>query len=785
MAFDGTLKFDTALDESGFQSGLDGLGSLAQKGLDAVKGLAEQVGTAIIDIGKNAIASGQTFEKSMSNVIATMGVTKDTIQDGVNSYDLLKQAAADAGKTTAFSASQAADALNYLALAGYDAVKAADALPAVLDLAAAGNMDLAYASDLATDAMASLGIEASKENLTKFGDKMAKTASRANTSVSQLGEAILAIGGTAKELSGGTTELDAALGVLANRGIKGSEGGTHLRNITLGLLSPTSEKAAEKLKELGIEATDAEGRLRPLNEVMQQFKDAGATTADLNDIFRITDVASVQALIAGCGEEFDNLTNAIDSSDGAMSQMAETMLDNLEGDKKILESATEGFYNVIYDGMNGGLREIVQLATSYMSRFTDAFESGGFEGLASELGNVLGDAFTKVLDYLPDIVQIGQSFLSALLNSLLANSETILNTAIEIVSLLVGGLDDGFAENLEMIVNAGMNLLEILVQAIVDNLGTFIEAGLHMIQALCDVLLNGENLEKLLDAGVTILMAVTSAIVDNLPLLVDIAVQLILFFTRELLKPDNIKKLIKTGVDIILTLMNAIIDNIDELLIAAEDIIKVLCEDLLTTENAHKLLDGGAKVLGELINGLCQIGGKLAGFFVMLFDEMKNESQQIDWSTIGWEMLEGILSGLFGINFQLSDYLDDFKENWVAGFREIFGIHSPSKVMRDEIGKYLALGIGEGFSANIPDVGEDALNAFRLQSANGFGTVRSSPTSEITNNYTYYNSTQNADAPHSQGGDIIIPVSIGGEQLETVVVSAVEAANMRSGGGFV
>ena len=137
----------------------------------------------------------------------------------------------NAGATTKFTASEAAQALNYLALAGYDAATSADVLPSILNLAAAGGLELANASDLATDAMAALGIEANAANLTRFGDEMAKASSKANYSVAQLGEAILTVGGTAKNLASGTVELNAALGVLANRGIKGEEGGTALRNM--------------------------------------------------------------------------------------------------------------------------------------------------------------------------------------------------------------------------------------------------------------------------------------------------------------------------------------------------------------------------------------------------------------------------------------------------------------------------------------------------------------------------------------------------------------------------
>lgn len=205
MANDGSVIIDIEGDSSKFKSALSGLGSIASTALKGVTTAVAAVTTAVAGVATAAVKVGSSFESSMSQVAATMGLTVEDIRNGSEEFELLSQAAKDAGATTAFSASEAADALNYLALAGYDAATSADVLPSVLNLAAAGGLDLAYASDLATDAMAALGIEASSANLTEFGDKMAKTASKANTSVGQLGEAILTVGGTAKSLAGGTT----------------------------------------------------------------------------------------------------------------------------------------------------------------------------------------------------------------------------------------------------------------------------------------------------------------------------------------------------------------------------------------------------------------------------------------------------------------------------------------------------------------------------------------------------------------------------------------------------
>ena len=298
---DGKVIIDTELDNSGIEKGIGKLGSIAKSGLKIATGAIATAGASITALGAAAVKVGSNFESSMSQVAATMGITVEEIQNGSESFELLKKAAKDAGATTQFSASQSAEALNYLALAGYDAEKAVNALPKVLNLAAAGGLDLAYASDLVTDSMSALGLET--DQLEGFVDQLAKTSQKSNTSVGQLVEAILTVGGTAKVLAGGTTELNTALGILADNGIKGAEGGTALRNIILSLTAPT-DKAAGKIKELGLEVLDAEGNMRPLNEI---FKDLNGTlstmtqgeqTQVLNEIFNKVDLKSVSALMS-------------------------------------------------------------------------------------------------------------------------------------------------------------------------------------------------------------------------------------------------------------------------------------------------------------------------------------------------------------------------------------------------------------------------------------------------------------------------------------------------------
>jgi hypothetical protein len=188
---------------------------------DAMK-KAGAAATAAFSVAMGAaVKVGMDFESGMSQVAATMGITTTEIASGSKEFEALSQAAKNAGATTQFSATQASEALNYLALAGYDAEKSITALPTVLNLAAAGGIDLGYASDMVTDSMSALGLETNQ--LEGFVDQLAKTSQKSNTNIAQLGEGILTVGGTAKDLAGGTVELNTALGILADNGVKGAE----------------------------------------------------------------------------------------------------------------------------------------------------------------------------------------------------------------------------------------------------------------------------------------------------------------------------------------------------------------------------------------------------------------------------------------------------------------------------------------------------------------------------------------------------------------------------------
>jgi len=664
-----TGDYEKSLDSaSGKTSAMDvALGNLAAQGISkAVSGLK--------NLATSAIETGMEFDSSMSQVAATMGVTTDEIQN-------LRDFALEMGSTTAFSATEAADALNYMALAGYDANTSMEMLPNVLNLAAAGGMELAAASDMVTDTQTALGL--SLEETNALVDQMAKTASSSNTSVSQLGEALLTVGGTAKELPGGINEMNTVLGVLADNGIKGSEAGTHLRNMILSLEAPT-DAAAEALDAMGVSVFDAQGDMRSLQDIMTELNasmedmTAGEKTEIISTIFNKTDIASVNALLATTEDRWDELGAAIEDSTGAAQQMADTQLDNLSGDVTILKSAWEGLQIALSDLASGTMRDIVQQLTELV---------GGLTGLIN--GTVSAAEFTEIL--------------SDTLSTLL---DTVLDVLVEGIPVLIEGATTLFTAILEA-------LPPIIVQ--------LAEALPELIDTVVTTLL--DNLPMLLDAAVTFFLA----IVDSIPTIIDALVEalptiidsIVSFLTDE----DGLTKLMNATVQLFMGLVQAIPTIIVNLVAALPDILAAIVSAIAGWVSS---VLNSAKAIGKgLIDGIKQgfsnawssftswLTGKLSGLVDTVLGFFGIHSPSKVFAEIGGNLVEGMEVG-FGDEFNAfsDDTMSDLS-SFVTDANEVL-----SGVGLDEI-SYADSGIGSLESA----YGDAAAAGLTAQSQSAAGTT--------------------------------------------------------------
>ena len=448
---------------NGGSGGMSGIGERAGEALGSALSSAFNKAAAFIG---DSIETGMGFDSAMSQVAATMGKTVDEIAE-------LRDYAKEMGAQTAFSATQSAEALNYMALAGYDAETSMKMLPNVMDLAASGGMELARASDMVTDSQTALGL--SIEETEKLVDQMAKTASTTNTSVSQLGDAILTIGGTAKNLSGGTEELNQVLGILADNGIKASEAGTHLRNILLAM-SPSSKEAKEAFEKLSFSAYDSQGSLREMSgifeELSKKMKDMGTEerTNIIKQMFKETDIAAVNALLDTTADRWDTVAGAIENADGAAKAMSETQLDNLEGDITLLKSAFEGLQIEVSDQLTPDLRNLVQVATEGLTWLTDhantligVIEAIGVAFAAIKLPAMIGAAKTAMMAFNAVCAQNG---LLVLLTAAVTVGLTLkgviddCTAAINEIPDAYEGLDEGEVDFVKKIADGTDNLKE-------------------------------------------------------------------------------------------------------------------------------------------------------------------------------------------------------------------------------------------------------------------------------------------------------------------------------------
>jgi len=311
--------------------------------------LTKTVTLPLVGLGTLSVKTAATFESAMSQVQATMGLTADSTAElngqTVNTMDALSSLAKQMGAETKFSATEAAEAINNMAMAGYDVNEIYGALPEVLNLASAGALDLDYATQLAANGLNVMGY--GTDRLSELSNKLAVTASSAYGSVSDFGEGLLVAGGAAKSANLDFTDIFTALGILGDAGISAAEGGTKLRNVILSLYAPT-DTGAEKLEALGVQTQDADGNVRDFQEVLKDLGGAldGLSESDrlnaINTIFNKADIAGVNALLSNCTDRWDELSATIDNAGDAAGQMSETQLDNLNGQLTILKSGLEG-----------------------------------------------------------------------------------------------------------------------------------------------------------------------------------------------------------------------------------------------------------------------------------------------------------------------------------------------------------------------------------------------------------------------------------------------------------
>ena len=391
---DGSLLFDTNIDTKNFSRGIDSMATVAAAGIAAITG-------AIAGASTYAMSVGASFESGMSSVAAISGVTGEELKK-------LEDTAKELGAKTKFSASEAANAMTNLAAAGFNTSEIISAVPGLMNLAAASGEDLASSTDIAASTLRGFGLDASKT--AHVADVLAENANRTNAAVADTGEAMKYIAPVAKAMGISFEETSAAIGIMANSGIKGSQAGTTLRGALTRLVKPTDDMVST-MEDLGVEFFDAQGNMKPLKGIIKELeKGTKELTSQqknqaLTTLFGQEALSGMLSLVDGGADQLEDLTQSYIDCDGSAQAMADTMNDNLAGQFTILGSSLEGLGIAAYEKFESPMKEAVDASINEINHLTNAMGPGGeLEESMNTFANYTGDMIENLIGLATDII---------------------------------------------------------------------------------------------------------------------------------------------------------------------------------------------------------------------------------------------------------------------------------------------------------------------------------------------------------------------------------------------
>ena len=667
-------SFNSAIDMageqlSGFASGgvAGALGSIGAAAETAGRALTMHITGKLLDVGQAALQVGMDFDASMSNVYGLMS----SLNLSQAQMDALRDTAREMGATTKFSASEAADAMGYMALAGWDDAQVIAGIPGVLNLAAAANMDLAKASDIVTDTMTPFGMAA--ERAGEAADVFAYAQANSNTTVEALGEAMKYAAPTADAFGMTLQDTAAAMGVLANAGIKGSQGGTTL-NAMLRDMKNNAKNGAIAIGKTKVALTNADGSYRSYAAIIRDIdKATSSMTASQRDaalgaIFGDESLKGILATLKQGPDALDAMTEGMYACGGAAEDMAATMGDNLKGDLAILESGAQDMAIALSDWLMPAARGVVQGITDMIGKF-NALDDGTkntifrIGALAAAAGPLLlngGKVLTLLSGVNPLVVGLGAAAVLAYTHSdalqgmvaKLGDGVTAFGAALEsgsgFTAAFSAGLTAAFGEEAAGKVLGAIEGIKTAISTVGDVLTTVTDAVGTFFGSLFD----GEGLKQSWENAAAVISgydwtALGTSILSGVTGALDAAGKWLKnIFTAGLTAAKGVNWF---------ELGTSIHDGIQTILDTAGGWLKSLFEAGKTAAGEISWADIGTAIWNGVTSVLDMAGSFLSGLFGLGKD---SAIANVDWSAIGtaiWNGVTGVidaagswLSSLFG-----------------------------------------------------------------------------------------------------------------------------------------
>ena len=690
-------SFNSAIDMageqlSGFASGgvAGALGSIGAAAETAGRALTMHITGKLLDVGQAALQVGMDFDASMSNVYGLMS----SLNLSQAQMDALRDTAREMGATTKFSASEAADAMGYMALAGWDDAQVIAGIPGVLNLAAAANMDLAKASDIVTDTMTPFGMAA--ERAGEAADVFAYAQANSNTTVEALGEAMKYAAPTADAFGMTLQDTAAAMGVLANAGIKGSQGGTTL-NAMLRDMKNNAKNGAIAIGKTKVALTNADGSYRSYAAIIRDIdKATSSMTASQRDaalgaIFGDESLKGILATLKQGPDALDAMTEGMYACDGAAEDMAATMGDNLKGDLAILESGAQDMAIALSDWLMPAARGVVQGITDMIGKF-NALDDGTkntifrIGAMAAAAGPLLlngGKVLTLLSGVNPLVVGLGAAAVLAYTHSdalqgmvaKLGDGVTAFGAALEsgagFTAAFSAGLTAAFGEEAAGKVLGAIEGIKTAISTVGDVLTTVTDAVGTFFGSLFD----GEGLKQSWDSAAAVISgydwaALGTSILSGVTGALDAAGEWLKnIFTAGLTAAKGVNWF---------ELGTSIHDGIQTILDTAGGWLKSLFEAGKTAAGEISWADIGTAIWNGVTSVLDMAGNFLSGLFGLGKD---SAIANVDWSAIGTAIWNGVTGVI------------DAAGSWLSSLFG-FGKSAAEGLSWDEVGTAIQTGVG-------------------------------------------------------------------------------------------
>ena len=593
-----------AIKDTAYKQGLKDAEGNASSSTSKIGGAFKAVGkvaktamvagsAAAVAFTKTSIDAGMNFDTAMSQVAATMGTTVDKIGN-------VKAKAEEMGRTTKYTATEAAEGMNILAQAGLSADEQISGIGTVLNLASAGAMSLEESASYTAGAVKGFGD--SMSNASYYADLMARGATLANTDVRGLGEAFSGSAATAKNYGQAADSVTLSLLRLAEQNVTGSEASTALNRAMADLYTPTDD-ASKALDQLGVSAYKSNGEAKDFNDLVDELNGSlqGMTAEQKNNalatIFTTQGLQAFNKMTASSDATVQKFWKGIQDSSGSAAQQAATQLDNLQGDITLLSSATEGLQLAFYNTFSGTISGAIKGITSEVSGLAEAMESGGISGALSKLAQ---DAI-NFSGQLPGLTKIGGDLINGLISSVTQNSGSI-TTA---VSQLLNNLASTISTGLNVFTSVGVNLLTTIANGMTQGIPTFLGQALPMLTQFTESLRS--NAGKLINAGLTLIQNIAQGLINSIPVLIAYVPTIITNLAGII--NDNAPKILATGVTIITNLAIGLVRAIPLLIANLPKIITAIVS-VFTAFNWFSL---GKNIVTGIIKGVKNLPSLLKG----------------------------------------------------------------------------------------------------------------------------------------------------------------------------